>query len=143
MGQPDRCPSPGDRAQRVGHVGDGDQPRLRTQQLLVFVHRSVPLSSIGTTFSLMPFSVSQHLPRHDIGVMFHLRNDDLVALARFAGPSAATRLIASVALRVKMISPGSRALMKRAPSRAPLRSRVVAVALSQCRPRWTLEYSSA
>jgi hypothetical protein len=51
-------------------------------------------------------------------------------------------LIASVALRVKMISRSSRALMKRWTVLRAVSNRVVAVALSQCRPRWTLEYSS-
>ena len=54
---------------------------------------------------------------------------------------AATRLIASVALRVKMISSTCAALMKRrAISRASSYFSVAAFD-RKCRPRWTLAYS--
>ena len=77
---------------------------------------SSPRSSIGADRSVAPVRVAQQLPRHDVRVVLHRRDEHLVARAgRSASPHArATRLMLSVAFRVKTISRVGRGVEERA-----------------------------
>jgi hypothetical protein len=74
-----------DRAEHVGDMGDGEQLRpareqrveLRLDQQAVVVDRHV--SELG------PRALAQQLPRHEVGVVLHLRDDDEVAGAHVGG----------------------------------------------------------
>ena len=131
-----------DRAQRVRDVRDRDDLRARRRAgARTRPGSSSPESLIGTTRSVAPVSVAQHLPRHDVRVVLHAGDQHLVAgLRRARGRSVcATRLMPSVASRVKTISCAVRGVDEapRSVPRAPS-NRSVARSLRWCTPRWTL-----
>ncbi|MPM51415.1 hypothetical protein SDC9_98163 [bioreactor metagenome] len=69
------------RAQRVGHMADGDDLGAVVDELLVFVQADLPLVVHRNHAQLCALGLGQLLPRHDIGVVLQVRDDDLVALA--------------------------------------------------------------
>ena len=76
-----------DRPQHVRHVGDRDHARPRPQQVGIgrHVQRAVVLDR--RPFQHRPVPLAQEMPRHDVGVVLHLGDDDLVArLDRQAQP---------------------------------------------------------
>ena len=97
---------------------------------------SAPESSIGATAAPR---LAEQLPRDDVGVVLHRRDDDLVSRVTRQRPNAcATRLMPSVELRVKTISRVDAAFrnartLPRATSWAS-----VAISLRKCTPRCTL-----
>ena len=95
-----------DRAEGVRHVGQGDDPGSRSQQGCQVVQ--VELSLIRQSDVAQPCAAtgSQQLPWDQVGMVLHLRNDDLVAVAdaglpdgeshevqRLAGPSGPHDLV--------------------------------------------------
>ena len=69
-----------DRAQHVGDPGHGDHPRARRDPLARTPSRiSSPVSVIGAATTLAPVARAASLPGHDVGVVLHLGDQDLVA----------------------------------------------------------------
>ena len=99
-----------DRTERVGDMGHRDQPGARPQQRGVGVE--LELAGVVDRHDLdrEPELVAQQLPGHDVRVVLHVADDDLVAgLEAGADETVATRLIASVAPRTNTISRDSAA----------------------------------
>ena len=69
-----------DGAERVGDMGEGDDARLRIEQRLVFVEQDVAAIVDRGDAERGALRVAEHLPRHDIRVMFEIGDDHLVAL---------------------------------------------------------------
>ena len=67
-------------AEDVGHMGDGEQPHLAIGELPLQAGE-IDLARIGDLRDpqLDAGRIPQHLPRHQIGVMFHLGNHDRLA----------------------------------------------------------------
>ena len=105
-----------DRAERVADVGERDELRLEPQQHLEHVEPEDAVVGDRDELEVAVLLLDEELPRDEVRVVLHLGQDDLVAAARCCGgpTSTATRLIASVAFRVKTISWLSGALMNRA-----------------------------
>ena len=95
---------------------------------------------MGMTRRRAPRGGRDHLPGNEVGVVLQRRDDDLVVRpAGLPRPQlCATRLMASVVPRVKMISRVEAAFRKRRTrSRAPSKASVASW-LSVCTPRCTL-----
>ena len=60
-------------------MGDGDQLGARRQQLLEFVDEEIALVVDRRPFDHRALALAQKMPRHDIGVVLHDREHDLVA----------------------------------------------------------------
>ncbi|MDA9504796.1 hypothetical protein XI09_08680 [Bradyrhizobium sp. CCBAU 11386] len=95
----------------------GQQSRtLTAQEVSVIIHWP-PVDPCTESFP-------EKMPWHNVGVVFHNRENDLITRGNaFTAKVLSTRLIASVALQVKMISSfkcalTSRATLVRAPSYA-------------------------
>ena len=69
------------RAQRIRHMGDGDELRAVGQALLEFldVEHAEIVDRHPDQLGALPFA--DEMPRHDVGMMLHDREHDLVALA--------------------------------------------------------------
>ena len=78
LGQLDHLPRRRDGAERVGDMREGDNSRLLGQQFFVFVQQNLAGSSTGTTRSFAPAFGRQKLPGHDVGMMFEMRDEDLI-----------------------------------------------------------------
>jgi hypothetical protein len=70
-----------DRSQRIGNVPDGDNLRPRSQQLCVFFENQLAAIIDRDDADDRASLFSQQLPRDDVGVMFQLGQDDLIARA--------------------------------------------------------------
>ena len=78
-----------DRAEHVRHMGDGDQLRAVGQQGGEFFEIELPVVLHRRDLEHDPLAVAQQLPGHDVGVVLHLGNDDLVARRKMGlGPGA-------------------------------------------------------
>ena len=67
-----------DGAERVRHLGDGHDLGAVVQQLLVFVQQHLARVVHRNHADLRALGGSQLLPRHDVGVVFEVADDDLV-----------------------------------------------------------------
>ena len=67
------------RAQHVGHVGDRDHFGARTDEFLEFVEQEISLVVDRRPLDHRALALAQEMPRHDVGVVLHDREDDLVA----------------------------------------------------------------
>ena len=67
------------RAQHIRHMGHCDQPGPRPDQRRKRRHVQRPVIQHGCPFEHRAEALTQHVPGHDIGVMLHLGDDDLVA----------------------------------------------------------------
>ena len=76
----------GDAAERVGDVRERDQLRARRDQRLQRIEvealARVERRELDTEASLL----GQHLPRHQVGVVLHHGQDDLITLAQIRSP---------------------------------------------------------
>ena len=79
MGQADDVDDRHDGAQGIGHVGHGDHFGLFRKHLLVFVEKEIAVVVDGHDLQLDPLLLAQDLPRHDVGMVLHVRQDNLVA----------------------------------------------------------------
>ena len=70
-----------DGAEDVRHVGDGDYSRPVGQELFEFVDQEGPVVGDRRPFDDGALPLTMEIPRHEVGVVFHDREDDLVALA--------------------------------------------------------------
>ena len=70
-----------DRAERVRHVGDRDHLGARGQQLLEFVEQEIAVVVDRRPFDHRAMPLAQEMPGHDVGVVLHDREHDLVARA--------------------------------------------------------------
>jgi hypothetical protein len=97
---------------------------------------SVPLSATRHEVQLDAALRGKNLPRHQVRVVLHLGQQDAITLLELARPQLnATRLIASVALRVQITSFGQHAPMKAVRLwRARPHTAAVASSLSVCTP---------
>ena len=68
-----------DRAQRVGGLRQGNQARAGAQQRLILFEHDLAAVGDGNDPQDGPFLLGDHLPGHDVGVMFQRGEDDLVA----------------------------------------------------------------
>ncbi|MNX93246.1 hypothetical protein D3C86_1254230 [compost metagenome] len=68
-----------DGAQHVRHVGDGDDLGLRPQQFGIGRHVQRAVVQDRRPFQHRALALAQQVPRHDVGVVLHLGDDDLVA----------------------------------------------------------------
>ena len=67
------------RAEHVRHVGDRHHLGARRQQLLEFVDEEMPLVVDRRPFDDGALALAQEMPRHDVGMVLHDREHDLVA----------------------------------------------------------------
>ena len=68
-----------DGAQNVGHVAEGNEPGPGAEQGAIGVHIQLTLVRHRNELQNHALGLTQEMPRHDIGVMFHHRQNDLVA----------------------------------------------------------------
>ena len=66
-------------AEHVRHVGDRDHLGARRQELLEFVDEEIAVVVDGRPFDHRALALAQEVPRHDVGVVLHDREHDLVA----------------------------------------------------------------
>ena len=76
------------RSQRIRHMRDGDQLRLFRQRLFEGFDMEGPIVIDRNPDELRTLPLADEMPRHDIGVMLHDRQNDLVALADMRHPPA-------------------------------------------------------
>ena len=67
------------RAQHVRHVGDGDHFGAGPEQLLEFVDEKMSLVVDRRPFDHRALPLAQKMPGHDVGMVLHDREHDLVA----------------------------------------------------------------
>ena len=68
-----------DRSQRVGHMRDGYDFRFVRNQFFQLFQTQFPIILKGQHLEHGATVFAQELPRHDVGVMLHLGNDDFIA----------------------------------------------------------------
>ena len=68
-----------ERAEHVRHVRDGDHLGARRQKLLEFVDEKMALIVDRRPFDHRALTLAQEMPRHDVGMVLHDREHDLVA----------------------------------------------------------------
>ena len=66
-------------AEHVRHMGDGDELGAWADQLLELVDEKMPLLVDRRPFDHCALAFAQEMPGHDVGVMLHDREHDLVA----------------------------------------------------------------
>ena len=112
------------RAEHVRHVRDRDDLGPRREQLLEFVEEEVAVVVDRHPFDHRALALAQEVPGHDVGMVLHDREDDLVALPDTHACRRSWRrgCSASVADFVNTISSVEPALRKRARPRARPRS---------------------
>ena len=104
-----------DRTEGVADMGEGHELRLEPEEDLEDIEAEDAVIGDRDELQVAVLLLDQELPRDEVGVVLHLGQDDDVTPADvLPAPQYATRLIASVALRVKTISWRSGALMNRA-----------------------------
>jgi hypothetical protein len=69
------------RAEHVRHVGDRHQLGAVGQRLAEIIKIEIALVVDADPDDLRALALAQEMPRHDVGVMLHDGDDDLVALA--------------------------------------------------------------
>ena len=67
-----------DRAEDVADVGDSDKARTLAKQGAVGIHIDLTCGRQGDDTQMRPATLAHHLPRHDIRVVLHRADDDLV-----------------------------------------------------------------
>jgi len=79
VGEADDLGGGRDGAQHVRHMGDGDEPGTRADETgkVVDVERAVVADA--RPFQHRALALAQEVPRHDVGVVLHLGQHDLVA----------------------------------------------------------------
>ena len=75
-----------DRAEHIAHMRHTDQTRTRREQLLIGLHIQFAGIVHGDDFNHDALTLSQELPGHDVAMVFHHREQDLVSFLqkRFA-----------------------------------------------------------
>ena len=68
-----------DGAQRIGDMGDGNEPGMAVEQLAIFVEQQFPGVVARDHAQLRALFFAQHLPGHDVRMVLELGNDDFVA----------------------------------------------------------------
>jgi len=143
MRAPHDLPHRIDRTERIRHMRDRHHARPIGQQRFECVELQVAAAVDRDDPEARAGGLAGDLPRHDVGVVLHLRHDDLVARAKMGRPhAAATRLIASVVPRTKTISRGVAALRNRCTVVRADSYADVARSLSAYTPRCTFAFSS-
>ena len=69
-----------DGAQHIAHLGDADKACAVGEELLVCVQQQVALVVDWDDLDADAFPLCQHLPRHDVGMVFHHGENHLVTL---------------------------------------------------------------
>ncbi len=82
-----------DGAEHVGNVGDGDQFGLRPDHLGEFSDVDAAVQGHGGNTQHAARQIAQQLPRHDVGMVLHRREHDLVAfLQELAAPGGGDKV---------------------------------------------------
>ena len=68
-----------DSAERIRNVSDGYELRLLAQQRVVFIHQQFARVVHRNDAQPGALLFAEHLPRNNVGVMLHRRDDDFVA----------------------------------------------------------------
>ncbi len=68
-----------DGAEDVGHVGDGDEFNFIVEEVLVGVEVEGAVVENGDDFNFDVYAGFEYLPGDDVGVVFHLGEDNFVA----------------------------------------------------------------
>jgi hypothetical protein len=68
-----------DGAERIRHLRDRDQLGARRQQLLEFVDQEIAFVVDRRPFDHRAVALAQEMPGHDVGMVLHDREHDLVA----------------------------------------------------------------
>ena len=79
MGRADDGPQVGPRAERIGGLRHSDHARACVEQRFEQVGAQRPLVVEGQHAQLGPLALGEQLPRHEVRVVFHLADDDVVA----------------------------------------------------------------
>ena len=81
-----------DGAERVGQVDDRYEAGALTEQAEVRLEIELSFVADGNHPQARSALLAQHLPRHDVGVMLHVRDEDFIAFVQTgAGGSSAPR----------------------------------------------------
>ena len=81
MGDADDLLHRHDGAERIRHLGDGDDPGARAQKLLEFLDEEIAVIVDRRPFDHGAPAFAMEMPGHDIGMMLEDREHDLIALA--------------------------------------------------------------
>ncbi len=101
------------RPQHVGDLGYRQQAGARVKQSRDNIQLQRTVRVQGDHPQLSPDAGAQHLPRHNIGVVLHFADDDVIPGADVGVPQLlATRLIPSVVPRTNTTSSADPALRK-------------------------------
>src|SRR6476660_4925919 len=73
-------------AQRVRHLRNRDELGARTEQFLELVDEEIALLVDRRPLDHRTLTLAQEMPGHDIGVMLHNREDDLIASLDLLAP---------------------------------------------------------
>ena len=71
-----------DGSQHIGHMGDGDKTGIVAEQVLIGLHIHLIAVIDGHDTQHHALALTDELPRHDVAVMFHHGNDNLVAVLK-------------------------------------------------------------
>ena len=80
VGEPDDLLDRNEGAERVRHLGDRDELRAVRQQLLELIDQEIAVIVHGRPFDRRAMAFPEEMPGHDVGMVLHDREDDLVAL---------------------------------------------------------------
>ncbi|GJE42658.1 hypothetical protein AEGHOMDF_1830 [Methylobacterium soli] len=75
------------RAEHVRHVGDRHHLGAGREQLLVLINEEIARVVDGRPLDDGPPALAQEVPGHDVGMVLHDREDDLVTLLDHPGPA--------------------------------------------------------
>jgi hypothetical protein len=92
----DDLPDRRDRAERVRHVGRGNELGARTQEVGEPVEQQVPPAVDRGDLEDSAGLLGQHLPGHDVGVVLEVGDEDLVGFSQVLAPGL-PRQVASAA----------------------------------------------
>lgn len=139
----DHRPQVGPRAERVRRLRHGHHARtfVHERRQEVRAQRSRPVERKYADFG--PLAFGQHLPRHDVRVVFHLADEDVV-------PGSDEGIAPGVGHRVERRRGARREddlFLRGRPTNAAIRSRAasyssVASSERKCTPRWMLAFRS-
>ena len=79
MGYPNDLPDGIDRSQRIGHMSDRHEFCPRSQPLLKLIHQKLARLIKRNHLQLAPVLLTQQLPGHNVGMMFHSSDQDFIS----------------------------------------------------------------
>ena len=67
-----------DRSERVANMSHANEARVFGEEFFIVLHLNLAFLVERDNFDSTAFTLTQHLPRHDIGVVFHFADEDFV-----------------------------------------------------------------